>query len=147
MATCRSSTTTNDGSPVLFVIRNHCIRSQLDDYYPDARRVHLVMDNLNTHREASLYETCKPAKARRLLDRLEFHDTPRHCRWLNRAEIELSALSRQCLADRIHQMSTMQTRVTNREDARNKLQATANWQFTTADARIKLRSPYPSINT
>ena len=125
----------------------HCIRILLDDYYPDARRVHLVMDNLNTHRRASLYETFKPAEARRLLDRLEFHYTPKHGSWLNMAEIELSALSRPCLANRIDQMSVMQDRVAKWEEARNKLQATANWQFTTTDARIKLRSLYPSINT
>jgi hypothetical protein len=125
----------------------HCIRILLDDYYPDARRVHLVMDNLNTHRGASLYETFKPAEARRLLDRLVFHYTPKHGSWLNMAEIELSALSRQCLANRIDQMSVMQDRVAKWEEARNKLQATAYWQFKTTGARIKLRSLYPSINT
>ena len=140
LATCRSSAAKNDGDGA------QCIRILLDDYYPDASRVHLVMDNLNTHRRASLYETFKPAEARRLLDRLEFPYTPKHGRWLNMAEIELSALSRQCLADRIDQMSIMQTRVANWE-ARNKLQATANWQSTTPDARVKLRSLYPSINT
>ena len=93
------------------------------------------------------YETFKPDETRRLLNRLKFHCTPKYGNWLNMTEIKLSALSRQCLANRIDQMSVMQTRVTNWEEARNKLQATANWQFTTDDARIKLGSLYPTINT
>lgn len=94
-----------------------------------------------------IYETFKPDEARRLLDRMEFHCTPKYGNWLNMAVIELSALSRQCLANRIDQMSIMQTRVKNWEEARNKLLATTNCQFTTDGARIKLGALCPTINT
>jgi hypothetical protein len=111
--------------------------------YPDAERVVLVMDNLNTHTLGSLYEAFEPAKARALAERLEIHHTPRHGSWLNIAEIELSALTRQCLDRRIDDLDLLNAELTNWQDATNADQRQVNWHFTTSDARTRLRHLYP----
>jgi hypothetical protein len=111
--------------------------------YPDAERVVLVMDNLNTHTLGSLYEAFTPAKARALAQRLEIHHTPKHGSWLNIAEIELSALTSQCLNRRIDNLDTLNTELTAWQTAVNTDQRQVNWHFTTSDARIKLRHLYP----
>jgi hypothetical protein len=121
------------------------VRDLLEGRYRDAERVVLIMDQLNTHAPASLYEAFPPAEARRLSERLEVHHTPKHGSWLNMAEIELSALGRQCLARRIARHETLRRQVTLWEDLRNAAPSTIHWQFTTAQARIKLRSLYPSL--
>lgn len=113
--------------------------------YPDAEKVVLVMDNLNTHKPASLYQAFEPAVARSLIDRLEIHHTPKHGSWLNRAEIELSILSRQCLDRRIPDLDRLTQEVAAWEHARNTNTRAINWRFTTPDARIKLKRFYPSI--
>ena len=121
------------------------IKQMLDERYPDARKVRLVMDNLNTHSVASLYETFSPMEARRLAERLEIHYTPKHGSWLNMAEIELSVLKGQCLDRRIAEMLTMQTEVAAWEADRNSSAKKIDWQFTTTDARIKLKRLYPNL--
>jgi molybdenum cofactor biosynthesis enzyme MoaA len=121
------------------------IKQMLDQRYPDAVKVRLVMDNLNTHNIASLYETFEPQEARRLVERLEIHYTPKHGSWLNMAEIELSVLKGQCLDRRIADMATMQTEVAAWESDRNNMTNKINWQFTTKDARIKLKRFYPKL--
>jgi len=115
----------------------------LTDDYPDAEKVVLVMDNLNTHSLGSLYEPFEPAKARALARRLEIHFTPKHGSWLNIAEIELSALTRQCLNRRIPDLDLLNEELAAWEVATNANQRQVNWQFTTDDARIKLRHLYP----
>ena len=119
------------------------IQELADVHFPAAERIVLVLDNLNTHAPASLYEAFPPAEAKRLWDRLEIHHTPKHGSWLNIAEIELSALGRQCLDRRIPDRPTLQAEVAAWEEERNAEQVTVTWQFTTADARIKLRHLYP----
>lgn len=119
------------------------IKAMLDERYPDAMQVRLVMDNLNTHHIASLYETCEPQEARRLAERLDIHHTPKHGSWLNMAEIELSVLKGQCLNRRIADRATMQAEVVAWERDRNNRTRKIDWQFTTADARIKLKHLYP----
>jgi len=121
------------------------IKQMLDDRYPEAIKVRLVMDNLNTHKVASLYETFEACEARRLAERLDIHYTPKHGSWLNMAEIEISALKGQCLDRRIADMATMQTEVATWENDRNNSLRTIDWQFTTPDARIKLKRLYPNI--
>ena len=121
------------------------IKSMLDERYPDAIKVRLIMDNLNTHNIASLYETFEPQEAQRLASRLEIHHTPKHGSWLNMAEIELSVLKGQCLDRRIADMSTMKAEVLAWEANRNSSAKVINWQFTTADARIKLKGLYPKF--
>jgi molybdenum cofactor biosynthesis enzyme MoaA len=121
------------------------IRQMLDDRYPDVKKVRLVMDNLNTHSIASLYEAFSPKEARRLAERLEIHHTPKHGSWLNMAEIELSVLKGQCLDRRIADMATMQANVAAWETDRNNSMKKIDWQFTTADARIKLKRLYPKL--
>jgi hypothetical protein len=121
------------------------IKQMLDERYPEAIKVRLVMDNLNTHQVASLYETFEAVEARRLTERLEIHYTPKHGSWLNIAEIELSALKSQCLDRRIADMATMQTEVAAWQHDRNNSMRTIDWQFTTADARIKLKRLYPKL--
>ena len=121
------------------------IKQMLDARYPDACKVRLVMDNLNTHSIASLYEAFPPQEARRLAERLEIHYTPRHGSWLNMAEIELSVLKRQCLDRRIADMTTMQAEVAVWEADRNNSPRKIDWRFTTADARIKLKRLYPKL--
>jgi hypothetical protein len=120
------------------------IRSLLDGRYRDAERVVLVMDQLNTHALASLYEAFPPEEAKRLAERIELHHTPKHGSWLNIAEIELSALGRQCLARRIAQQDTLRRKVEQWADQRNATATKIVWHFTTEQARIKLRSLYPS---
>jgi hypothetical protein len=112
--------------------------------YPDAETVVLVMDNLNTHTIGSLYQAFAPSKAFALAQRLEIHHTPRHGSWLNIAEIELSALSRQCLDRRITDIDSLNTELAAWQQATNAEQRQVDWQFTTADARIKLRHLYPN---
>ena len=121
------------------------IKQMLDKRYPKAIKVLLVMDNLNTHNVASLYETFEPCEARRLAERLEIHYTPKHGSWLNMAEIELSALKGQCLDRRIADMSTMQAEVAIWENNRNNMSRNIDWQFTTSDARIRLKRLYPNL--
>jgi transposase len=121
------------------------IKQMLDDRYPEATKVRLVMDNLNTHNVASLYETFAPCEARRLAERLEIHYTPKHGSWLNMAEIEFSVLKSQCLDRRIAELSTMQTEVATWENNRNNLSKAIDWQFTTDDARIRLKRLYPKL--
>lgn len=121
------------------------IQDLLDKRYPGAEKVVLVMDNLNTHSGASLYETFAPAEALRLLRRLEIHYTPKHGSWLNMAEGEFSILQRQCLDRRIATPQVLQQEVAAWESQRNQSKVGANWKFTTADARVKLRRLYPSF--
>ena len=121
------------------------IKGMLDERYPDAIKVRLVMDNLNTHNVASLYETFEPQEARRLAERLEIHYTPKHGSWLNMAEIELSALKGQCLDRRIPDMPSLQAEVAAWERNRTNSAKKIVWQFTTADARVKLRRLYQKI--
>ena len=121
------------------------IKQMLDDRYPEATKVRLVMDNLNTHNVASLYETFAPCEARRLAERLEIHYTPKHGSWLNMAEIEFSVLKSQCLDRRIAELSTMQTEVATWEKNRNNMSKALDWQFTTDDARIRLKRLYPKL--
>lgn len=123
------------------------IKELLDIHYPNVERVVLVMDNLNTHKGASLYDKFPPAEARRLLNRLEFHYTPKHASWLNIAEIELRVLSGQCLNRRIPDKQTLEKEVRAWQKQRNFLQAKVDWQFTTEDARIKLKKLYPTLLT
>jgi hypothetical protein len=121
------------------------IRELVDVYYPMAEQIVLVMDNLNTHTPASLYEVFEPAEARRLVEKLEIHYTPKHGSWLNMAEIELSGLSRQCLDRRIGKQAELEQEVVAWQLKRNERKVGINWRFTTADARIKLKRLYPSI--
>ena len=123
------------------------LRHLADDVYADAERVTLVLDNLNTHKPASLYEAFEPERARRIIERLEIHYTPKHGSWLNMAEIELSVLAGQCLDRRIDNAEELCREVSAWEEERNERQVGVNWQFTTADARIKLRKLYPVIQT
>ncbi len=123
----------------------HFIRELVDVHYPQAEKIVLVMDNLNTHTPSSLYQTFAPAEARRLLSKLEIHYTPVHGSWLNMAEIELSALARQCLSRRIGTVEELEREVQAWQEHRNAEAITVNWRFTTADARIKLQRLYPSL--
>jgi hypothetical protein len=123
----------------------HFIKQLLDVRYPNAVKVRLVMDNLNTHDTASLYATFKPAEARRLADRLDIHYTPKHGSWLNIAEIEFSVMQSQCLNRRIPNLATMRAEVAAWEAARNNRGAPINWQFTNEKARIKLTRLYPNL--
>ena len=116
-----------------------------DTHFPDARKIKLVQDNLNTHKPASLYEAFPAAEARRLVERFEWHYTPKHGSWLDMAESELSVLSSQCLDRRIPDKQTLIEEVAAWQDSRNNNHATAVWQFTTADARVKPRRLYPTI--
>lgn len=125
----------------------HFVRDLVDVHYPDAERLVLVMDNLNTHSPASLYEAFAPCEARRIAARLEIHHTPKHGSWLNMAEIEFSVLGRQCLARRIPRVEALQREVAAWEDARNAAPVTIDWRFTTADARVKLTHLYPVLLT
>jgi hypothetical protein len=122
----------------------HAIKDLVDAHYPDAERIVLVLDNLNTHTPASLYQAFPAAEAKRLADRLEIHYTPKHGSWLNMAEIELSILSRQCLDRRIPDQDTLAVEVAAWERERNATATGVDWRFTTEDARIKLKHLYPS---
>ena len=121
------------------------IRDMVDDWYAGAHKIVVVMDNLNTHRLASLYAAFEPAEARRLLEKLEIHYTPKHGSWLNIAEIELSVLGRQCLDRRIDSARFLAKEVVTWERQRNGTCGTVDWQFTTTDARKKLKRLYPSF--
>jgi len=122
----------------------HCMKDLVDVHFPDADRVRVVLDNLNTHSLAALYETFDPTEARRIARKLEFHFTPNHASWLNMVEIEFSVLSRQCTAGRIPSRDALQAAITPWEDSRNASKSTVNWQFTSSDARIKMKTLYPS---
>ncbi len=121
-----------------------CVKELLNTHYPTAERVVLVMDNLNIHSPASLYEAFPPAEAKRLADRLEIHHTPKHGSWLNMAEIELGILQRQCLDRRLSDQATLTSEVAAWVVARNAADRRIDWRFTTADARIKLKRLYPA---
>jgi hypothetical protein len=123
----------------------HFVRDLVDVHYPQAKRVVLVLDNLNTHRPASLYEAFAPAEAKRIWDRLELHPTPVHGSWLNVAECEFSVLSRQCTNRRLPDEAALQAEVRAWEEERNHCSRPVRWQFTTADARIKLAHLYPKL--
>jgi hypothetical protein len=122
----------------------HEVDRLLSVEYPDARKVVLVMDNLNTHTTGSLYEAFEPAKAHALAQRLEIHHTPKHGSWLNIAEIELSALTRQCLDRRIDDIDDLNSELAAWQNAVNTAQRQVNWHFTTSDARTRLRHLYPA---
>ena len=121
------------------------IKAMLDERYPNTTRVRLILDNLNTHCLASLYEVFEPGEARRLAERLEIHYTPKHGSWLNMAEIELSALNGQCLDRRIPDLVTMQRHIGAWENDRNNRQSKIHWHFFTDNARIKLKHLYPKL--
>ena len=121
------------------------VRWLVEDVHPDAEQVVLVMDNLNTHKAASLYEAFPPEQARRILERLEIHHTPKHGSWLNMAETELSVLSRQCLDRHIPDRATLVSETSAWMHDRNVDQSTIDWRFTTHDARIKLTRLYPAL--
>jgi len=123
----------------------HVVRDLVDIDYPQAEKIVLVMDNLNTHGPASLYEAFEPTEARRICDRLEIHYTPKHASWMDMAETELSVLSRQCLDRRISHRDILKREVAAWEKERNAAFVKVDWRFTTADARIKLKRLYPSI--
>lgn len=124
----------------------HQIRDLVDRRYPEAARIVLIMDNLNTHTPAALYEAFPPTEAKRLADKLEIHHTPKHGSWLNIAEIELSVLSRQCLDRRIPDEATLKWEVTAWQTWRDRTGGRVDWRFTTDDARIKLKRLYPSFH-
>ena len=121
------------------------LRWLVEDLHPEARRVVLVTDNLNTHTPGCLYEAFAPARARAIAERLEWHYTPRHGSWLNMAEVELAALSKQCLGRRIGSREELEREVSAWQEERNERMVGARWQFTTAKARVKLHRLYPSL--
>ncbi len=121
------------------------VKKLVDEDYVDKERIVLVMDNLNTHHPASLYQAFEPAEARRIAQRLEIHYTPKHGSWLNMAEIELGVLARQCLDRRIPSQEVLERETGAWQDQRNRDVIQVDWRFTTEDARIKLKSLYPSI--
>lgn len=123
----------------------YAVRELVDVHYPDVKIIVLVQDNLNTHKPASLYEAFPPEEARRIIEKLEIHYTPKHGSWLDMAETELSILSRQCLDRRIPDRLTLTTEVCAWESGRNQAECKVDWQFTTEDARIKLKRLYPVI--
>ena len=119
---------------------------RIAEHYKDAKKITLVMDNLNTHKGGSLYETYVPEQAKKILNRFEFVYTPKHGSWLNMAEIELNVLMAQCLGRRIDKISDVESQVAAWQQHRNNLNATVNWQFTTEKARIKLKRLYPTLD-
>ncbi len=121
-----------------------CLKELVDVHFPDTEVIRLVVDNLNTHTPAVLYEAFEPTEARRILSRLEFHYTPKHGSWLNMAEIEIAMLSKQCLDRRLPDEEPLRQEVTAWQEWRNAQRATVQWQFTTADARTKLKHLYPT---
>jgi hypothetical protein len=123
----------------------HVLKDLSDIHYRDAEQIVLVNDNLNTHKPASLYEAFPASEARRLVERFEWHYTPKHASWLDMAESELSVVSRQCLDRRIPDIQTLITEIAAWESNRNKHNAKADWQFTSTDARIKLKQLYPLL--
>jgi hypothetical protein len=123
-----------------------CVKDLVDVHYPDAERIVLVMDQLNTHSPASLYEAFAPAEAKRLADKLEIHYTPKHGSWLNMAELELSILQRQCLDRRLEDRASVEREVAAWVAERNAAGQAIDWRFTTADARIQLKRLYPAFH-
>ena len=123
----------------------HQMRALVDQHFPDADVVRLVVDNLNTHTPAALYEAFAPEEARRIASQLEFHYTPKHGSWLNMAELEISVLSRQCLDRRIDSLPLLQRAVAAWQAPRNAAHATIHWRFTSVDARTNLSRLYPSL--
>ena len=121
------------------------IRALLEDYFPEVPKIRLVLDNLNTHVIASLYEAFPPKKARRLAKRLEIHYTPKHGSWLDIAEIQISVLARQCLSRRLSSLDILNHEIFAWESAQNALPKQIDWQFTTDDARIRLKHLYPNV--
>lgn len=124
----------------------HQMRWLADEAYPGSQKIRVVLDNLNTHKPASLYEAFDPEEARRIRKRLEFHYTPKHGSWLNMAEIEFSILARRVLRRRIPDQETLSREIVSLEAERNRVGATINWRFSTRDARIKMHYLYPSNN-
>ena len=124
----------------------HCVQAVVDDHYPDADRIVLVLDQLNTHSPASLYEAFPPAEAKRLADKLEIHHTPKHGSWRNMAELELGVLQGQCLDRRLADRATLEREVAAWVRRRNTAEAAIDWRFTTDDARIKLKRLYPAVH-
>lgn len=124
----------------------HLMRDIVDVHFPSAERVVVVMDNLNTHKPSSLYKAFPPSEAKRIMERLEFHYTPKHGSWLNMAEIEFGILQRQCLNRRIPDQETLRDEVAAWQQRRNTEAVDVNWRFTTEDARIKLKRLYPSMD-
>jgi hypothetical protein len=122
------------------------LRRLVEEDYPDAQRIVLVTDNLNTHHTGVLYERFEPQVARKIARKLEWHYTPKHGSWLNMAEIELSTLQRQCLSRRIGDSDTLQAQVNEWAHSRNSACSSITWRFTTPDARIKLKRLYPIVN-
>lgn len=125
----------------------HQMKYLVDERYPQADKIGVIQDQLNTHVKASLYKAFEPKEAKRILDKLEFHYTPKHGSWLNMAEIELSVLNRQCLNRRLPDQDTLKLEIAAWEEDRNQQSRSVNWRFTSADARIKLKRLYPSIQT
>jgi hypothetical protein len=123
----------------------HLLKQLADNFFPEVRKIVLVQDNLNTHKPASLYEAFPAAEARRLVERFEWHYTPKHGSWLNMAESELSVVSSQCLNRRIPDKDALTGEVAAWQAERNRKHTMADWQFTTADARIKLKRLYPAF--
>ena len=119
----------------------------VDERYPMADKIGVIQDQLNTHVRASLDRAFEPIEAQRILDKLEFHYTPKHGSWLNMAEIELSVLNRQCLNRRLPDQDTLKLEIAAWSEERNQKSDSVNWRFTTEDARIKLKQLYPSIQT
>jgi DDE superfamily endonuclease len=122
----------------------YCLRDLVDVHFPAAKRIRVVLDNLNTHTFGALYETFPPQEAQRIMHKLDFHFTPKHGSWLNMVEIELSILSRQCLKQRIPDAVRLHTEVTAWADTRNAKKTKIQWRFTVTDARSKLAKLYPS---
>jgi hypothetical protein len=124
----------------------HCIGWLVDAVYPHAEYVRIVQDTLNTHTAASLYEAFEPAEARRILQRVEFHFTPKHGSWLTMAELEIAIFARGCLSRRVESMQVLQERIAALEAERNAHRCTISWRFTARDARVKLHDLYPTVN-
>jgi hypothetical protein len=124
----------------------HCMKSLVDIHFPEAQQIRVVLDNLNTHTPAALYEVFEPAEARRIVRKLEFHFTPKHASWLNMAEIEISVLDRQCLDRRLPELVQVRSEASAWQNRRNQQRATVDWQFTNTKARSKLEYLYPSLS-
>ena len=122
-----------------------CLKEVVDVHFSQAEKITLVTDNLNTHKPASLYAAFPPEEARRILEKIEWHYTPKHGSWLDMAEIELSVLQRQCLDQRIPDQDTLKQKIAAWENERNQQAVGAHWRFTTQDARIKLKKLYPTF--
>lgn len=124
----------------------HVVRALVDEYFPDAERIRLVCDNLNTHTPAAFYDTFPAEEARRITERIEFHYTPPHGSWLNMVEIDASVMARQCLGRRIGDMATLEEQVSAWAEARNAERASVEWHFTPEAARVKFQRRYPSVD-